>query len=89
MVQIALGGRRLMPRDYDSHIDKYVALRLSDGTTIFKRIGASLRSPLAHVRQFETIGGLGVADVLAVAKQEPGFQTVESAVLILGNLYHG
>lgn len=87
--QIALGGPRLMPSDYDSHIEKYAALRLEDGTTIFKRIGASLRSPLAHVRQFEPIGGLGVADVLAVGKPEQGFQRVESAVLVLGVLYHG
>jgi hypothetical protein len=87
--QIALGGPRLSPSDYDSHIDKYAALRLDDGTTIFKRIGASLRSPLSHVRQFETIGGLGVADILAVGKPEQGFQRVESAVLVLGVLYHG
>jgi hypothetical protein len=87
--QIALGGPRLVPSDYDSHLEKYAALRLSDGTTVFKRIGATLRAPLSHVRQFEPIGGLGAADVLAVGKQEPGFHTVESAVLILGVLYHG
>lgn len=87
--QIALGGPRLMPSDYDNHIEKYAALRIEDGTTIFKRIGASLRSPLSHVRQFEPIGGLGVADVLAVGRPEQGFQQVESAVLVLGVLYHG
>ncbi|AVS65674.1 hypothetical protein C8245_08235 [Paracidovorax avenae] len=87
--QIALGGPRLLPSDYDSHTEKYAALRLEDGTTIFKRIGGSLRSPLSHVRQFEPIGGLGVADVLAVGKAEQGFQLLESAVLVLGVLYHG
>lgn len=87
--QIALGGPRLTPADYQDHVEKYAALRLDDGTTIFKRIGASLRSPLSHVRQFEPIGGLGVADVLAVGKPEQGFQQVESAVLVLGVLYHG
>lgn len=87
--QIALGGPRLTPADYQAHLEKYAALRLDDGTTIFKRIGSSLRSPLSHVRQFEPIGGLGVADVLAVGKSEQGFQQVESAVLVLGVLYHG
>ena len=87
--QIALGGPRLAPADYQNHLEKYAALQLDDGTTIFKRIGASLRSPLSHVRQFEPIGGLGVADVLAVGKPEQGFQRVESAVLVLGVLYYG
>lgn len=86
--QIALGGPRLAPGDYEGNLDKYAALSLSDGTTLFKRIGASLGGAMSHVRQFEAIGGFGNADVLAVGKQEPGFQTVESAVLILGVLYH-
>lgn len=86
--QIALGGPQLKPSDYEANLHKYVALSLSDGTTLFKRIGSSLGGALSHVRQFEAIGGLGNADVLAVGKSEPGFQTVESAVLILGVLYH-
>ena len=86
--QIALGGPRLTPGDYEPNLDRYAALSLSDGTTLFKRIGASLGGALSHVRQFEAIGGLGAADVLAVGKPEPGFKTVESAVLILGVLYH-
>jgi hypothetical protein len=86
--QIALGGPRLAAGDYEPNIDRYAALSLSDGTTLFKRIGASLGGALSHVRQFEAIGGLGAADVLAVGKPEAGFKTVESAVLILGVLYH-
>jgi hypothetical protein len=86
--QIALGGPRLTPGDYEPNLDRYAALSLSDGTTLFKRIGASLGGALSHVRQFEAIGGLGAADVLAVGKAAAGFKTVESAVLILGVLYH-
>lgn len=86
--QIALGGPRLTSGDYERNLGRYAALSLSDGTTLFKRIGASLGGALSHVRQFEAIGGLGNADVLALAKAEPGVQTVESAVLILGVLYH-
>lgn len=86
--QIALGGPRLTLGDYEPNLDKYAALSLSDGTTLFKRIGSSLGGALSHVRQFEAIGGLGSPDVLVVGKPEPGFQAVESAVLIVGVLYH-
>lgn len=86
--QIALGGPRLTPGDYEPNLNKYAALSLSDGTSLFKRVGSSLGGALSHVRQFEAIGGLGSADVLAVGKPEPGFQRVESAVLILGVPYH-
>lgn len=86
--QIALGGPKLSVGDYEKNLDRYAALSLSDGTTLFKRIGASLGGALSNVRQFEAIGGLGSTDVLAVGKAEPGFKTVESAVLILGVLYN-
>lgn len=86
--QVALGGPKLTAGDFETNLDKYAALSLSDGTTLFKRIGASLGGALSHVRQFEAIGGLGAADVLAVGKAEAGFKTVESAVLILGVLYN-
>jgi len=86
--QIALGGATLRPSDFESHIEQYVALSLSDGTTIFKRVGTSLGGALSHVRQFDAIGGLGAADVLAVEGQQAGLTMVENAVHILGVLYN-
>jgi hypothetical protein len=86
--QIALGGQSLKAEDFDQHLEAYVALDLNDGRSIFKRVGPKLPPPFSHLRQFETIGGLGVADILAVGKSEVGFKFVERAVLILGVLYH-
>ncbi|MET3180507.1 UNVERIFIED_ORG: energy-coupling factor transporter ATP-binding protein EcfA2 [Variovorax guangxiensis] len=85
--QIALGGENLDLWALDRWIDHYVALRLSDGTMLFKRVGKALPGELQHLRQFETIGGLGMSDVLAIDKPHPGMAQVESAVLILGVLY--
>lgn len=86
--QIALGGAHIPLEDFDRHIGAYVALHLSDGSSIFKRVGEKLPPPLAHLRRFETIGGLGVADVLAVGQPQPGIHHVEHAVLVIGVLYH-
>lgn len=85
--QVALGGRLVAANDLDQHVDAYVALHLSDGSSIFKRVGEKLPSPLTHLRRFETIGGLGVADIIAVGLEQPGFRTVEQIVLIVGVLY--
>ncbi|MBT9598128.1 MAG: hypothetical protein IV094_19260, partial [Vitreoscilla sp.] len=85
--QIALGGESLDLSALDRWEEHYVAVHLSDGTTLFKRVGKALPGDLKHLRQFETIGGLGVSDVLAVGKNHPGMLQVESAVLILGVLY--
>jgi hypothetical protein len=87
--QIALGGESLDLAALDSVDDHYVAVHLSDGTTLFKRVGKALPGELSHLRQFETIGGLGNSDVLAVGKDHPGVATVVHAVLILGVLYTG
>lgn len=87
--QIALGGPILRAADFDAHMDAYVALHLSDGSSIFKRVGEKLPPPLSHLRRFESIGGLGVADVLAVGQPQPGIRSGEVAVLIVGVLYHG
>jgi hypothetical protein len=86
--QIALGGEQISLDKLGDHLDAYVALHLDDGSSIFKRVGEKLPSPLDHLRRFETIGGLGVADILSVGKPQPGFRAVEKAVLVLGILYH-
>ena len=85
--QIALGGKALGPGDFDSNIGKYVALHLDTGTSLFKRIGERLPKPLDHLRRFETIGGFGVSDVVAVDSDVEGFPRVLQAVLVIGILY--
>lgn len=87
--QVALGGETLDIGALDRWFDHYVAVHLSDGTTLFKRVGKSLPGELSHLRQFETIGGLGSSDVLAVGKDHYGIASVQHAVLILGVLYGG
>ena len=68
---------------------KINTLALDDGSSIFKRVGAALPSELSHLRQFESIGGLGSSQILSVGKPHPGFRSVTSARLIVGVLYHG
>lgn len=85
--QVALGGAAIPMEEFDAHIDEYVALHLDDGTNLFKRVGERLPAPLQHLRQFESIGGLGVADVLAVGSEHKGLRTVVHAVSVVGVLY--
>lgn len=86
--QIALGGEQIKLHELDKYSDAYVALHLDDGSSIFKRVGEKLPAPLSHLRRFETIGGLGVADILSVGQPHQGFRAIEKAVLVLGILYH-
>jgi hypothetical protein len=85
--QIALGGQQIEMTGFDAHIERYVALHLDDGQSIFKRVGDKLPEPLSHLRRFESIGGLGVADILAVERPQAGFRRVVMAVQVLGVLY--
>ena len=68
---------------------KLVAVTLDDGTSIFKRVGARLPGGLAHLRQFESIGGLGSSIVVATEKLEGAASppTMISARRVLGVLY--
>jgi hypothetical protein len=87
--QIVLGGRRIELDELGRHKDALVALTLDDGSSVFKRVGAALPSELAHLRQFESIGGLGSSQVLSVDKPHKGFRSVMNARAIIGVLYHG
>lgn len=87
--QIILGGAELTAIDLDTREGQLVALTLDDGTSLFKRIGARLPGNLAHLRQFETIGGLGASIVIATEAIE-GQQSAPlmvSARQVLGVLY--
>lgn len=87
--QIILGGAELTPSGLDAWEGRLVAITLEDGTSIFKRVGARLSGSLAHLRQFETIGGLGASMVIATEMVDGWNSTplMASARRVLGVLY--
>lgn len=87
--QIVLGGAKIALAELGRHKDALVALALDDGSSIFKRVGAALPNELSHLRQFESIGGLGSSQLLSVGKIYKGFRSVTNARIIIGVLYHG
>jgi hypothetical protein len=87
--QLVLGGKEVFAEDLGAHEGKLVALTLTDGSSIFKRIGASLPS-LSSLRQFESIGGLGASEVIVIKPikgQFSGLRTMAFARLVLGVIY--
>ncbi len=87
--QVVLGGNRIELDALGSHKESLVALTLDDGSSRFKRVGATLPNELAHLRQFESIGGLGDSEVLSVGRSHRGLRNVTEARAILGVLYYG
>ena len=87
--QIILGGAELSPSDLDVWEGRLVAVTLDDGTSIFKRVGARLGGDLSHLRQFETIGGLGSSMVVATENVDDrgSAPIMASARRVLGVLY--
>ena len=83
--QVVVGGK-LVPLD-QLREDALVALSLNDGASVFKRVGRRLPGELSHIRQFESIGGLGSSEVLSVGKPHDGFRQVMSARTVMGVLY--
>jgi hypothetical protein len=79
--QVVLGGRRIELDELGGRID--------DGSSILKRVGAALPGDLIHLRQFESVGGLGSSRVLSVGKTHKGLRTVAHARSIIGVLYRG
>ncbi|RAI45382.1 ATP-binding protein [Rhodoplanes roseus] len=87
--QIVLGAECIELSSLGNHEGELVALSLDDGSSIFKRVGAVLPDDLSNLRQFESIGGLGVSQVLSVGKDRRGFRRVVAIRKIMGVLYHG
>lgn len=85
--QVVLGGSNIALDEIGHYKDQLVALALDDGSSIFKRVGSSLPNELAHLRQFESIGGLGSSEVLSVGKPHDGFRYITHARVIIGVLY--
>ncbi len=86
--QVVLGGPTIPLDHLASNVGALVAISLEDGSSVFKRIGAALPAPLAHLRQFESIGGLGVSQVFAVGREQTGMRRVRQARRIIGVLYN-
>lgn len=87
--QTILGGRALTAADVATMEGRIVALTLSDGTSILKRVGSQVSSALPYLRQFETIGGLGDSVVIAteVIEGAPDVPVMAYARPIIGVIY--
>lgn len=86
--QVVLGGQHINLDEIGNYDDELVALALDDGSTVFKRIGAALTGELSHLRQFESIGGLGSSHILSIGMEHNGFRQVINARIIVGVLYN-
>lgn len=87
--QIVLGGTAILPAELSAHEGKFVALTLTDGSSIFKRVGSTLPG-LISLRQFESIGGLGASEVIvteAIEGQYADLRVMVFARLVLGVIY--
>jgi hypothetical protein len=87
--QIILGGAELSEQDLDAWEGRLVAVALDDGANVFKRVGTRLPGKMNHLRQLETIGGLGSSLVVATVSSEAahGVPTMVSARKVIGVLY--
>ncbi len=87
--QVLLGGPALRLETISAYRGCMAAIVLDDGSGVFKRIADPLPAPLGHLRQFESVGGLGDSQIFAVGKPQPGFMEVAAARLIVGVVYDG
>ncbi|MER9163990.1 AAA family ATPase [Mesorhizobium sp. M0715] len=87
--QVVLGGASISLAEIGLHEGTLVALALDNGSGLFKRIGLALPGNLSHLRQFESIGGLGSSEVLSVGKAQPGVAEVQHVRRIIGVIYNG
>lgn len=85
--QIVLGGPWIELDRFTEYEGALVALTLENGSSVFKRIGAALPGDLSHLRQFESVGGLGSSEILSLGKAQPGISSVLEARSIIGVLY--
>lgn len=88
--QIILGGDELSAADLDAWEGRLIAVTLEDGSSIFKRVGSRLPGRFDHLRQFETIGGLGSSIVIATEAIEgdgAAVPVMASARRVVGVLY--
>lgn len=87
--QVVLGGEDIPPDRIGSIEGQLVALTLANGAGVFKRVGPALPPPFSHLRQFESIGGLGESLIVSMVLDDgngalPAFFR---ARVVLGVLY--
>lgn len=88
--QILLGGKTLLPSEYQNFVGSIVAVTLGDGTQVLKRIGESLSNQNGYIRHFETIGGLGGSILLQTEEVDGGsfnVPLISSVRLAIGVIY--
>ena len=68
--QVVLGGPEISPSELDRIEGALVAVTLTGGACVFKRVGSRLPGRSSHLLQLETIGGLGGSVVVAVRDVE-------------------
>jgi hypothetical protein len=87
--QIVLGGPAILPANVENHEGAFVALTLMDGSSTLKRVGPAL-SGMKALRLFESIGGLGASEVVALEEIEgegSELRVMSYARLVLGVVY--
>jgi hypothetical protein len=87
--QLVLGGAKIKLDELGARRDALVAVMVDDGSSVFKRVGDALPNDLGHLRQFESIGGIGESQIYSITRPHKGFRQVTDARIILGVLYNG
>lgn len=87
--QLVLGGKQLPLDQIASNEGKLVAISLSDGSEIFKRVGRPLPNEMKHLIQLESIGGLGNSTLVSLDPCNGSLPHIHSVRSIFGVLYKG
>lgn len=85
--QIVIGAEEVEPTMWDEYEGRAVALSLSDGSAVLKKVGKALGGSLSRLRQFESLGGLGASVLVSIESAQDDVPTIISARLIFGVLY--
>jgi hypothetical protein len=87
--QIVLGGEQVLPNQLSRFEGSLVALTLTDGASLFKRVGSAVPGTAGRLWQFESIGGLGSSLVVSLSEEDAknGIPTLASARRVVGVLY--
>ena len=89
--QIVLGGEQVLPNELSRFEGSLVALTLTNGAGLFKRVGSAVPGTAGRLWQFESIGGLGSSLVLSLSEEDAkdGVPILASARRVVGVLYTG
>lgn len=87
--QIVLGGEQVLPEQLSNFEDSLIALTLTDGSSLFKRVGSAVRGTSGRLWQFESIGGLGSSLIVSLSEADAkdNMPIFNSARRVVGVLY--